>query len=51
MKTFDIGVSKKFTFFVLKRLKCIYKDDVPYNNQLIITQFRFVHSAPFALEF
>jgi len=28
MKTFDILVSKKFTFFVLKHVKYVYKDDV-----------------------
>ena len=27
MKTFDIWVSNKFKFFVLKHLNCIYKDD------------------------
>jgi len=27
MKTFDIWVSEKFTFFVLKHVKCVYKDD------------------------
>jgi len=31
-------------FFVLKRVKCIEKDDALFNNQLIITQFRFVDS-------
>ena len=34
----DIWVSKKFTFFVLKHVKCVYKDDVLYDNQLIITR-------------
>ena len=42
--TFDTWVRNKFKFFVLKRVKCIYKDDIPYDNQLIITLFRFVDS-------
>ena len=36
-KNFDIRVSNKLTFFVLNLLKCIYKDDVLYGTQLIIT--------------
>ena len=37
MKTFDIWVNKKFTFFVLHHVKCVYKDDVHYDNQIFIT--------------
>ena len=44
LKTFDMLVNKKFTFFLLKRVKCVYKEDVLYDNQLIITQFQFPDS-------
>ena len=29
----------KFMFFVLKFVKCVYKDDVLFDNQLNITYF------------
>ena len=38
MKTNNIWVSKKFTFFILKQVKSVYIDDVLYDNQLIITR-------------
>ena len=44
MKTFNIWNSNKSTFFVFKRVKSTYKDDVLYDSQLIITQFWFVDS-------
>jgi len=47
MKTFDIWVSKKWTFFVLKHVKCVYKDDVSTTINISLIVFWFVDFVDF----
>ena len=43
MKTFDIWVSKKFTFFVLKHVEYVYKDFVDFVR--VCAQLFICHAA------